>query len=725
MRFEVDDDFLGVEEESLRKRRIEEARPMTHARTLVGPTTPLEGIYDESVSDLDSPRELLLGLDSAQRQAVVSTAPLLAVIAGAGSGKTGVLTRRVAYRIRTEGTDPRHVVVLTFTRQAATELRRRLRSLNRRSADVATPNDAPTDVAPIEDVTAGTFHSVAYSLLRQYWDDHGRRHPTVIQDRRRLIGEVLGPRNSADLNTIAVEIDWARARNLSPDRYAAARRDAGRRSLASTTDVSRVLADITALKRKRGVIDLDDLLSLSLETLATDPAFAASTRWRLRHFYVDEAQDLNPLQAALLDAWRDGREDLTLVGDPAQAIFGFNGADPRLLTDLETKFPGIEVVRLSTNYRCTPQIVRAGLATLAHASTPLPALVSARPDGVPVEIFGFDDEIAEARGIAQLVASLHNRAWRDIAVLARTNAQLPAIAAALESSGIPARLVTSQTHDPLRRVLREVEDLPGPARLAAWSTDVWSDPGTTTFDDDSMELVSAESASDDETADIRRRVARAVEEFLADGGGDGRAFGAWVRANRPFDGDVPTDAVELVTFHSAKGREWDHVVVAGCETGLFPHSSAKTPVEVDEEIRLAYVALTRAADRLVLTYARSRRGRKRDRSPLLEGTNHRDEPSPPDTSLREEFRRRRSELFVVDPVWEELLKWRETAGRAAQVPPRTLCPDDVLRRIATAEPLSETELAAIPGVGPMMARRVGPRILEAVNRGRRGADVLD
>ncbi|MGA0878722.1 MAG: UvrD-helicase domain-containing protein, partial [Ilumatobacteraceae bacterium] len=337
------------------------------------------------MSGTDSPRELLVGLDPTQRRAVVSTAPLMAVIAGAGSGKTGVLTRRVAYRILNGNTDPRHVVVLTFTRQAAIELRGRLRSLSRRMAEAAPGAAGPVEDVPIDEVTAGTFHSVAYSLLRQYWDDHGRRHPTVIQDRRRLIGEVLGPRNSADLNTIAVEIDWARARDLSPDRYAAARRDTGRHSRASASDVSRVLADITSLKRRRGVIDLDDLLSLSLETLSTDPAFAASTRWRLRHFYIDEAQDLNPLQAALLDAWRDGREDLTLVGDPAQAIFGFNGADPRLLTNLESKFPGIEVVRLSTNYRCTPQIVRAGLVALAHASTPAPELVSARPDGLPVD----------------------------------------------------------------------------------------------------------------------------------------------------------------------------------------------------------------------------------------------------------------------------------------------------------------------------------------------------
>ncbi|MFM7126357.1 MAG: ATP-dependent DNA helicase UvrD2 [Actinomycetota bacterium] len=664
--------------------------------------------------------EMLLGLDGAQRQAVVSSAPLLAVIAGAGSGKTGVLTRRVAHRCFAGHTDPRHVVVLTFTRQAAAELRRRLRSIERsRSTEI---EDAPQS-STTHGVMAGTFHAVAYSLLRQYWDDHGRQHPVLIQDRRRLIGEVLGPRPSSDISTIAAEIDWARARNLSAGQYASARQSASRRSAASSDDVGRVMTEIAALKRKRGIIDLDDLLTLTIDTLASDADFAASTRWKLRHFYVDEAQDLNPLQTALLTAWLDDRDDLTLVGDPSQAIFGFNGADPRLLMDLETRFPGIEIVRLSTNYRCTPEIVTAGLAVLSHGVDPVPDLESARPSGAPIDIYGFDDEDEEARGIAAVVSSLrrHQRSWRDIAVLARTNAQLQPIAAALLAAGIPARVVAGQMHDPLRRILREVEDLPSSHRLAAWAKDVW-------IDDPVENLPTLERPDDPiERGEpvLRRRVAATVEEFLLDGGGDGRSFAAWVRANRPFDADEPADAVELSTFHSAKGREWDHVVVAGCEQGLVPHSSARTPAETHEEIRLAYVALTRAADRLVLTHARNRRGRPRSRSPLIDGADRRDPVVAPGPTLSEEFRRRRSELFPSDPIWDELLRWRETAGRAAQVPPASLCPDDVLRRIADRQPRSVDELETIPGVGAMLARRVGLRILDAVSRGRRVADAPD
>lgn len=661
--------------------------------------------------------ELLLGLDPVQRQAVVSTAPLLAIIAGAGSGKTGVLTRRVAHRCLTEATDPRHVVVLTFTRQAAGELRRRLRSLGLRDG-----------------ITSGTFHSVAYSLLRQRWDDQGRRHPVLIQDRRRLIGEVLGPRSSSDINTIAAEIDWARARHVAPGHYASAARNAGRRTNASPSDVARVMTDINALKNKRGVIDLDDLLTLSIDAFAADPAFAESTRWRLRHFYVDEAQDLNPLQVALLTTWLDGREDLTLVGDPSQAIFGFNGADSRLLTELEIQFPGIEVVRLNTNYRCTPQIVHAGLTALGNDPAPLPDLRSARPEGAAVEIYGFEDEKTEATGIARLVASLRqdHRPWREFAVLARTNAQLPPIKDALIAAGLPARLLTTQAHDPLRRVVREVEDLPSATRLSVWAKDVWNTdvangPAALDVDPTSDHDSSEQSGTDNSDADIRRRVARAVEEFLSDGGGDGRAFGAWVRANRPFEGDVFVDAIELLTFHSAKGREWDQVIVAGCERGLVPHSSARTPTETAEEIRLSYVAFTRAADRLILTYARHRRGRSRERSFLIDGVSIRPTIGAPDPTFTEAFRQRRATLLTSDPVWEELVRWRAAAGRAAQISPQVLCPEDVLRRIAQQSPRTQNELAAIDGVGTLFAGRAGNRILEAISQGldRRDADGPD
>lgn len=647
------------------------------------PESPDASPVDDRDTTVD---DLLVDLDGIQRRAVTSDAPLLAIIAGAGSGKTRVLTRRVAHQCLTGVAEPSHVAVLTFTRQAAAELQRRLRALGTGDG-----------------VIAGTFHSVALSMLRQYWDRQGRAHPTVVSDRRRLIGEVIGPKHGTSIAALGADIDWARARNVDAADYAPAVAAAGRRSAAPPADVARVMADLEKLKAKRGVIDLDDLLSSTIGLMKSDDTFASIVRWRIRNLFVDEAQDLNPLQTEVLDLWRGDRDQLTLVGDPSQSIYGFNGSDPSILTNLEARFPGIEVVRLSTNYRCTPEVVAAGLNALGHGSGDAPELVSARPRGSAVRIRGFADETAEAAGIAEIVDDIgrDRGSWHSMAVLARTNAQLPIIRAALEARGVPARILGAAAADPIQRATREVGDLPSATRIATWSRDA-RDPS----DDD----------SDDEIV-ARRTVADAVDEFLRAGGGDGRAFLAWVRANRPFEVVTNADVVELLTFHGAKGREWDRVVVSGCEVGLMPHSSAKNDLERDEEVRLAYVAITRASDQLILTHARRRRDRPRTRSPFIEGADSVEPGVAPPEEFRRDNRNRRSTASPEDSVLRELREWRRAAARAAQVEPTLLCSDATLAGIARHRPTSIEELADIAGVGPMLTRRAGTRILEAVNRG--------
>jgi DNA helicase-2/ATP-dependent DNA helicase PcrA len=644
--------------------------------------------FDESnvVERETTVADLLDDLDQHQRRAVTSDAPLLAIIAGAGSGKTRVLTRRVAHQCLTGSAEPSHVAVLTFTRQAASELHRRLRALGTGDG-----------------LIAGTFHSVALSMLRQYWDQQGRSHPTVVSDRRRLIGEVIGPKHGTSIAALSSDIDWARARNVEAARYSTAVANAGRRSLSPAADVARVMADLEKLKAKRGVIDLDDLLSTTIHLMRNDEKFASIARWRMRHLFVDEAQDLNPLQLEVLELWRGDRDQLTLVGDPSQSIYGFNGSDPTILTNLESRFPGIEVVRLGTNYRCTPQVVAAGLNALTNGGASVPDLVSARPNGSAIRIHGFADEHLEATGIADIIDEIGRErgSWRSTAVLARTNAQLPPIRAALEARGVPARILGAAAADPVQRATREVGDLPSASRIATWSRDA-RDPS----DDDATEDITA-----------RRTVADAVDEFLRGGGGDGRAFLAWVRANRPFDVVTDSNVVELLTFHGAKGREWDHVVVAGCEVGLMPHSSAKSDLERAEEIRLAYVAITRASDDLILTHAHRRRDRARTRSPFIDGADAVEPGVAPPAQFRRDNERRRSSAESHDSVLLELREWRNAAGRAAQVDATMLCSDATLKRIAQRAPRTLDDLTSIDGVGPLLARRAGERILEAVSRG--------
>ena len=158
-------------------------------------------------------------------------------------------------------------------------------------------------------------------------------------------------------------------------------------------------------KQTRQVVDLDDLLGLTIDALERDPEYAEAQRWRFRHVLVDEAQDLNPLQHRMLDLLRAGRDDLYLVGDASQAIYGFNGSDPALLLEVERRFPGIEVVRLPVNHRSTPQVVEAGVHVLTR-SDQRADLQSARPDGVVVRITAHDDEHAESNGVARTITLL-------------------------------------------------------------------------------------------------------------------------------------------------------------------------------------------------------------------------------------------------------------------------------------------------------------------------------
>lgn len=612
---------------------------------------------------------LLADLDDDQRRAVMTESQLVAVIAGAGSGKTRVLTRRVAYRIATGTADAAHTVVLTFTREAAGELRRRLPRLGFSDR-----------------VTAGTFHSVAQQLLRQRWLDTDRAPRSIVTDRRRIVGDVAGPEL---LDELVAELDFATARGLGPDDYTAVVRRGDRRAAVEPARVGEVLIAYEREKRRRGVVDLDDLLALLIQELRRDGDFAETVRWRFRHLLVDEAQDLNPLQHQLVDLFRQGRDDLFLVGDPAQSIYGFNGSDPTLLTDVSVRFPGVEIVRLPVNHRCTPQIVEAGGHALRVGGQPT-TIRSGRPDGPLVTVESHADEDAEAVAVASQIARLDPdlvRAGR-VAVLARTHATLYRVRAALSASGVSIRRQVDGAGSPLTPVLTEAYRIREPDRMRQWARD------------------QADLGAED---GIRREVAEAALDFLREQPiGDGSAFRAWVAATDPFGGGTP--GVELLTFHAAKGREWHTVHLVGCETSLVPHRSATTASARAEEARLLYVALTRATDVLRVHWAERRAGYQRKRTPLLDGfASSTPEPAPPP---RELVSMSRSDRAI---VLDRLRAWRSDAARAAGILPDAVCTDRVLADIADRRPASPEELDAITGLGPLTSRRLFPGIAAALS----------
>ena len=624
---------------------------------------------------------LIADLDADQRAAVTTESRLVAVIAGAGSGKTRVLTRRIAYRIATESADARHTLALTFTREAAGEMRRRLLRLGLR-----------------ERVEAGTFHSVMLGILKQRWVDTERRPLTVVADRRRLLADTVEAGDRRSIGAYLAEIEWASARGVDATGYASAARRAQRHPSPGIDRCATTYDAFQTLKRRRGVIDFDDVLSHTIRDLTRDPEFADTVRWRFRHLLVDEAQDLNPLQHRLVDLLRAGRDDLFLVGDPSQAIYGFNGADPTLLVDVEDRFPGVEIVRLPVNHRSTPEVVAAGVHVLTASGQPS-ALTSNRGEGPAVHVIEADDENDEAARTAQLVVRADPNLVRtgEIAVLARTNAQLTAFAEALGRAGVAVRRSATATGSPLQAAIRHAAALGSASRLRGWAHDVLEAP------DSSPRRAGDANATDE--PDPERRVAAAALEFLREQPlGDGATFRAWVATTNPFD-DASTDGVDLLTFHAAKGREWHTVVVTGVETSLVPHKSASTTEARAEEARLLYVAFTRATDRLVVTNAARRGGYARSPSPLISDLDLTVSPaSPPPPRPRAQ----------VDPLIGALRSWRDDAARRAGILPPQLCSDRDLKAIATSRPTSVDELAEATSFGAITAEKLAPEILRIV-----------
>ncbi|MDJ0768894.1 MAG: UvrD-helicase domain-containing protein [Ilumatobacter sp.] len=615
---------------------------------------------------------LLADLDADQRRAVTTDSRLVAVIAGAGSGKTRVLTRRVAHRIGAGTAEGAHTVVLTFTREAAGELRRRLPRLGLE-----------------ERITAGTFHSIAQGLLRQRWADTDQAPRSIVTDRSRIVRDVMGPEQ---LDLLVEAMNWATARGVAADTYEAAVRRGEHRPGVAAERVAEGLDRYRREKRRRGVIDLDDLLSLTIEALERDAEFAEGVRWRYRHVLVDEAQDLNPLQHRIVDLLRQGADDLFLVGDPAQAIYGFNGSDPTLLLDVSERFPGIEVVRLPVNHRSTPQIVEAGdhaLRTGGQRSD----VRSARPDGPIVTTREHADEHVEARDVASAVARLDPdlaRAGR-VAVLGRTHASLQPVRAALEAAGVAVRRAVDGAGSPLAPFLADAYRLRSAGDLRRWARDL--------FDVDEMPA---------DSDDPRREVAEVATDFLREQPtGDGSAFRHWVATTDPFGGRLP--GVDVLTFHGSKGREWRHVHLIGCETSLVPHRSATTVAAKAEETRLLYVAITRATDVLTVNWAQRRSGYARKLTPLLDGFES-SEPdlAPPPAELLGRTRDSRSRTL------ERLRAWRATAARSGGTLPEHICTDRALSAIADAHPTSPDELDRVTGLGPITARRLFDGIAAAL-----------
>jgi DNA helicase-2/ATP-dependent DNA helicase PcrA len=591
----------------------------------------------------------------------------------------------------------------------------------------------------------------------------------VLERKSRILGPLVASRPGltvAGLRDLAGLIEWAKARLIEPEGFADAVASEGRRlpQGVSAGDVASLYARYEHEKRRRGLVDFDDLLSSCAEAIERDPEFAAAQRWRWRHVFVDEFQDLNPLQHRLLMAWLGTSTDLCVVGDPHQAIYGWNGSDPRLLDSFPDRWPTASVVRLDANHRCTEEIVSAAASVLGGGGSHLRS--SGRKGPVP-EVRMWPSELAEARAIASAVRRAHaaGRPWSSMAVLTRTNAQIAPIQDALSSAGVPVRAPSRAAvlDDPVAR--RAIASFRGRPHLPVQAVIADLEEMCSIFlPEDACGTRSGvgQGGPEDESRGVLAYLAGLAKAFAAEepGGTAGR-WTSWLPSATRDRIEAPSgaDAVSLCSFHRAKGLEWEAVWIAGLEQGLVPIGRATGALAEAEERRLLYVALTRACTEVHCSWARERtfgaHTVRREPSPWLAAIQSAnpacldspDSPHNPGSGVpvrarggsggstwRRRFADQRATLcetsrsrravrpFRVpegypDPDPElagQIKAWRLEAARSSGVPAYAILHDATVEALAAMRPTTSEELMAVPGLGPVKAGRYGPSLLALV-----------
>lgn len=545
----------------------------------------------------------LAGLDEQQREAAIALRGPVCVLAGAGTGKTRVITHRIAYGVDTGTYTAQRVMAVTFTTKAAGELRGRLRGLG------------------IEGVAARTFHAAALSQLNYFWPTvAGDSAPGLIDNKVRLLAhasDALRLRlDTASLRDVASEIEWRKTTMRSIDAYAAAGRPpAARLPIEVLIDLQR---EYEKLKDERRSLDFEDVLLACAGMIEAEPRVALAVREQYRHFTVDEFQDVSPLQHRLLQLWLGDRNDLCVVGDASQTIYSFAGADARYLLDFEREHHGAKLVRLERNYRSTPAVLatanalmrgRAGAlelksGTAQPATAPDAETTDAETPTAETAVTAYDSDMAEAAGIARRIRAQINAGVQPqhIAVLYRAHAQSAEIDRALAAAGVPTTVLGGKRFFDMPEVRQAVMALRG-ASVAPSQGDLVRDVRDVLRSLGLSDEPPAAGGALRDSWEARAALLRLAEEAPA--GTTLRSFTDELQARQRDHHEPTRRTVTLSTLHAAKGLEWSHVHILGLTEGQLPISYASGLEQIDEERRLAYVGVTRARATLSLSWSRS------------------------------------------------------------------------------------------------------------------------
>ncbi|WP_322936808.1 ATP-dependent helicase [Nocardioides bizhenqiangii] len=673
--------------------------------------------------------ELLSALDPEQRQVAEALRGPVRVLAGAGTGKTRAITHRIAHGVQTGVYAPTEVLAVTFTTRAAGELRHRLRQLG-----------APG-------VQARTFHSAALRQLRYFWPHvNGTELPTLTESKLGMLAVAtrrLGLRaDQALLRDLASEIEWAKVSNVGPDDYPPIAAQHGRGvSDQPPETVSKVFSNYEDVKREQSRMDMEDVLLFTAGVLASDERVAAQVRRQYKWFVVDEFQDVSPLQSALLDLWLGGRDELCVVGDPAQTIYSFAGADASYLRDFPKRYPGTTSVELVRNYRSTPQVVASANTLLKGSPSAGVELRSQQQAGPAVRCVGHPDEVAEATYVADQVAALQRKGTPpgQIAVLFRINAQSEHFEDALSDRGIPYVVRGAARFFERAEVREAVVRLRGAARSGETDELPWLEAvrGVLGGMGWTAEPPTGRGQVRDRWESWQALVTQAEEFGSEHTGADLAAFVEDLDRRAAEQHAPAADGVTLATFHAAKGLEWDAVFCAGVQDGTLPITYADRDATVEEERRLLYVGMTRARRDLTVTWAAARnpgqaarRQPSRFLTPLLPereqaqpGGRARSkvarcrECSQPLGTAAEKKRGRCSHHPVRydEGLFDRLKAWRLERARDDEVPAYVVFTDATLELIAEHKPGDEQALRAINGVGPSKIEKYGDEVLSLLS----------
>jgi DNA helicase-2/ATP-dependent DNA helicase PcrA len=544
------------------------------------------------------PDTILSALDEEQRQVATALRGPVRVLAGAGTGKTRAITHRIAYGIATGTYSPERVLALTFTQRAAGEMRTRLRELGAGA------------------VSARTFHASALRQLNYFWPQiTGAPAPRLIDGKARPLAEAaltLGLKlDTASLRDVAAEVEWRKVTNLTLDAYAlraASRAMPGALTVEQCVEVQRAYERI---KDERSAIDFEDVLLLTAGLLEAEPRVALQVHEQYRFFVVDEYQDVSPLQHRLLELWRGDRADVCVVGDASQTIYSFTGATSDYLLNFENEFPNAITVGLDRNYRSSAPIVRVANELMRDRAGAL-VLQSLRQDGPAPTVSSFASDHEEAYGVAARIRADIDAgmAASDIAILYRTNAQSGNLERALTEASVSYQVAGSTRFFDLPDVKRAVLALRGSA------VNPIDEPLFKSVSDVLRALGWTQSAPESSGAVRAKWEALNAIVEMADDAPEGstlREFTDNLQARADARHEPTMNAVTLASIHSVKGLEWKAVYVVGVAEGLIPISYATGIDSIAEERRLLYVALTRAQERLHLSWSASGSGHRRAR----------------------------------------------------------------------------------------------------------------